>query len=55
MATVEGLFTEMGSIYTADIDVYLKNMDDGGTKIITIEHNHNHAKGSDAMTALFGN
>tara|TARA_R100001244_G_scaffold38426_1_gene34794 strand:+ start:147 stop:407 length:261 start_codon:yes stop_codon:yes gene_type:complete len=55
MATVEGLFTEMGSIYTADIDIYLKNMDNGSTKSITIEHNHNHAKGRDAMTALFGN
>jgi len=54
MATVEGLYTEMGSIYAADIDIHLKDLGDGCTEVVTIKHNSKHAKGRDAMAALFG-
>lgn len=51
MATVEGLYTEMGSIYAADIKIKCTGP---GERDIAVDVPDKDKAGRDAMDALFG-
>ena len=54
MATVEGFETEMGSIYAADIQFFMKDLGDGMTELLNVTVPDKHKAGRDAMDKLFG-
>jgi len=53
MATVEGIVTEMGSIYAADIVSFYENGKEQG-RSIPVEVPDKHKVGRDSTEALFG-
>ena len=54
MATVEGLVTEMGSIYAADIEFFMKDLGDGMTEWMPVTVPAKHKVGRDLTEELFG-
>jgi hypothetical protein len=54
MATVEGLVTEMGSIYAADIQFFMKDLGDNMIEVLNVTVPDKHKLGRDSTEALFG-
>jgi len=54
MATVEGLVTEMGSVYAADIEFHLKDLGDDVIEWMPVTVPDKHKVGRDFTEELFG-